>query len=124
MAGPTIDRERAPQVGSHAAWAMAVGGMVGGGAYTLAGVILGAAGAWAWLSLLLGAAVALVTVGSYERLTLSTGATTVPVALFARAGKRRRARALAWALLAVYILALAIYVLALLVDFELASDLF
>jgi amino acid transporter len=109
----TSGRERAPgariKIGQHAAWAMAVGGMIGGGVYTLAAVILGAAGCLAWLSLALGAAIALATVQSYARLTITTDSEAVPVSVFAQDGHRPLAGVLAWALLVVYILALAVY---------------
>ncbi len=105
--------ERAPKarkrIGEHAAWAMAVGGMIGGGIYTLAGVILGAAGPLAWLSLILGGLIALATVRSYARLTAATASEPVPVTVFAHAGRRGVATALAVLLIAVYVLALAVY---------------
>src|SRR5215203_4540293 len=99
--GPRVDNvapARPEKVGQHAAWAMAVGGMIGGGIYTLAGVLLGAAGSLAWVSLALGAVIALITVRSYARLTLAGGGDVVPVSLFAREGKRRLARVMAVAL--------------------------
>jgi amino acid transporter len=43
--------------------------MIGGGIYTLAGVILGVAGPFAWISLVLGSILALITVRSYFKLT-------------------------------------------------------
>ncbi len=97
------------RIGEHAAWAMAVGGMIGGGIYTLAGVILGAAGPLAGLSLILGGLIALATVRSYARLTATTASEPVPVTVFAHAGRRGVAAALALLLLAVYVLALAVY---------------
>jgi amino acid transporter len=106
--------ERAPRtprrIGEHAAWAMAVGGMIGGGIYTLAGVILGAAGPLAWLSLVLGGLIALATVKSYARLTAPGPGGPVPVNVIAIQGHRRAAAALAGLLIGVYILALAVYV--------------
>lgn len=103
---------RSPQphkVGGHAAWAMAVGGMIGGGIYTLAGVIVGIAGPWGWVSILLGALIALATVNSYAQLTRITGSSGVPLTIFLRDGKRPTAHVLAWVLLAVYVLSLAVY---------------
>lgn len=97
------------KVGRHAAWAMAVGGMIGGGIYTLAGVIVGIAGPWAWLSILLGALIALATVHSYGQLTSATGSSGIPLTIYLREGKRPLAHVLAWALLAVYVLSLAVY---------------
>lgn len=89
---------------------MAVGGMFGGGIYTLAGVILGAAGALAWVSLALGALIALATVRSYAQLTLETRNEAVPLAIVAHESSRSMAAVLAWCLLVVYILALAVYI--------------
>jgi len=38
------------QLSFQATWSMAVGGMVGGGIFSTLGVVVGIAGAWAWLS--------------------------------------------------------------------------
>jgi hypothetical protein len=38
------------KLGFNATWSMAVGGMVGGGIFSTLGVVIGIAGAWAWLS--------------------------------------------------------------------------
>jgi amino acid transporter len=88
---------------------MAVGGMIGGGIYTLAGVILGVAGPLAWLSLLLGCALALVTVHSYYSLTMRLKEEGVPITLLVRQGHPRRAVLVAWWLLFVYVLAMGVY---------------
>ncbi len=111
MASKVPERARRARVriGEHAAWAMAVGGMIGGGIYTLAGVILGAAGPLGWISLLLGGLIALATVRSYARLTAATPAEPVPVTVFAFARRRGVARTLAWLLIGVYVFALAVY---------------
>jgi amino acid transporter len=103
-----IDRERAERkVGSHAAWAMAVGGMIGGGIYTLSGVIVGTAGALGWVSLTLGAGIALATVRSYATLALPKGDETVPLTVVAQSGNG--AGLLGAYLLGVYVLAFAVY---------------
>jgi amino acid transporter len=93
----------------HSGWAMAVGGMIGGGIYTLAGVILGVAGPMAWLSLLLGCVLALVTVRSYYHLTMRLGKEGVPVTLLVRQGHPRRAVLVSWWLIFVYVLAMGVY---------------
>jgi amino acid transporter len=97
------------KIGWHAAWAMAVGGMIGGGIYTLAGVILGRAGPLAWLSLLLGSVIALVTVRSYIALTLEIAQDGVPVTLLVRQQRYRLASVLSWCLFVVYVLATGVY---------------
>ena len=83
--------------------------MVGGGMYVLAGVLVLVAGRLAWLSIVLGGAIALATVHSYGQLTAATRANGVPVTIFAREGQRRLAGVLGWWLVAVYVLALAVY---------------
>lgn len=66
----------------HSGWALAVGGMIGGGIYTLAGVILGVAGPLAWVSLLLGsnpmlpAALWPATANAFSFCLMSTSAPT------------------------------------------------
>ncbi len=88
---------------------MAVGGLIGGGIYTLAGVILGVAGPLAWLSLLLGCVLALVTVRSYYSLTMRLREEGVPVTLLVREGHPRRAVLVSWWLIFVYVLAVGVY---------------
>src|SRR5256885_7455088 len=90
----------------HTGWALAVGGMIGGGIYTLAGVILGVAGPLAWLSLFLGSILALVTVRSYFCLTLQLQQDGVPVTFLPKEGHPRLARLLSWWLVVVYVLAM------------------
>lgn len=93
----------------HAAWAMAVGGMIGGGIYTLAGVLLGLAGPLAGLSLLLGGLIAVATARSYLLLTVETRQEGAPIPLLIRKGRRTLASLVAWWLLIVYVLAMTVY---------------
>jgi amino acid transporter len=96
-------------MGFHATWAMAVGGMLGGGIYTLAGVVLGFGGPLAWISLLLGGLLAVATAQSYSRLTIELGDGAAPIDVLLREGRRHTAGLLSWGLLVVYVLALAVY---------------
>lgn len=41
-----------PKLNFNATWSMAVGGMVGGGLFSILGVVVGIAGVWTWLSFL------------------------------------------------------------------------
>ena len=91
-------------VGRHAAWAMAVGGMVGGGMFSLAGVLVAAAGPLSCISIVVAAAVALVTQRSYAK--LAHDSTAVPITNVSRKWLKH---ALAWWLVVVYVLALAVY---------------
>jgi amino acid transporter len=54
----------------NATWAMAVGGMVGGGIFSVLGVVIAAAGQWAWLSFVLAGGIALVSAYSYSQLSI------------------------------------------------------
>lgn len=54
----------------NATWAMAVGGMVGGGIFSVLGVIIEYAGQWAWLSFLTAGIIALVSAHSYSQLSI------------------------------------------------------
>lgn len=98
-----------PRMGWQATWAMAVGGMIGGGIYTLAGVVFAHAGGWAWLSLLAGGAVAVITAISYARLLRASGRGGIPVSLLDDLGRRHAAGIAAWSLLVLYVITTAVY---------------
>ena len=83
--------------------------MIGGGIYTLAGVILGVAGPLAWISLVLGSVLALITVRSYFILTRKIDAGGVPVTYLVQKRHRNLAGVLAWWLILVYVLAIGVY---------------
>ena len=59
------------KMGFNATWAMAVGGMVGGGIFSVLGVVVSVAGKWAWLSFVIGGLIALATAHSYTRLSVA-----------------------------------------------------
>ena len=56
-------------IGPVRAWALAAGGMVGGGIYISLGVVIEAAGAWAWLSFAIAGLAALISAYSYGKLS-------------------------------------------------------
>jgi amino acid transporter len=56
------------KLGFNATWSMAVGGMVGGGIFSTLGVVVGIAGAWAWLSFAAAGLIALAAGYSYVKL--------------------------------------------------------
>lgn len=62
---------------------------VGGGIFLVLGVVIGLAGAWAWLSLLLVGVVALLAASSYVRLSTTWGRGGGALRLSARAQPRR-----------------------------------
>jgi len=60
--------QQSEKMGFGATWAMAVGGMVGGGIFSVLGVVIETAGAWAWLSFVMAGVIALATGHSYVAL--------------------------------------------------------
>lgn len=54
----------------NATWAMAVGGMIGGGIFSVLGVIISYAGKWAWLSFLIAGLISLISAHSYSQLSI------------------------------------------------------
>jgi amino acid transporter len=65
------------KLGFKATWSMAVGGMVGGGIFSKLGgqryVVVGIAGAWAWLSFAAAGLIALAAGYSYVKLATHYG---------------------------------------------------
>lgn len=93
----------------NASFAMAVGGMVGGGIFSVLGVVVAAAGEWAWLSFVIAAGIALLTASSYVALTGCYRDGGGVFTCLQEAGKRRSARVLSWLLVAGYVLTMALY---------------
>lgn len=98
-----------PAIGWHAAWALAIGGMIGGGIYTLAGVILSFSGPLASVSLTVGGLLAMLTARSYLALAAQVGEGAVPLELFMRQERTQLAGIASWGLVVFYVFALAVY---------------
>jgi amino acid transporter len=88
---------------------MAVGGMVGGGIFSVLGLTVDFAGHLAFASFLVGGALALITARSYARLTVVTGEGGGPFAYLRHADDPRAAAWLSWLLIAGYVFTLAVY---------------
>ncbi len=65
--------ESQSKLGFNGTWAMAVGGMVGGGIFSTLGVVIAIAGAWAWLSFAAAGLIALAAGYSYVKLAVRFG---------------------------------------------------
>jgi amino acid transporter len=91
----------------NATFTMAVGGMVGGGIFSVLGVVVHEAGAWAAASFVLAGAVALVTAHSYVALSRNAGDGGALTVL--REGYRPGALLLSWLLVAGYVLTIGVY---------------
>ncbi len=88
---------------------MAVGGMIGGGIFSTLGVVVAAAGKWAWLSFAIGGLIALATGHSYVVLTTAIDKPGGSYQFLRELGYRRLARASAWVLTLGYILTVSVY---------------
>ena len=96
-------------LGFAAVWAIAVGGMVGGGIFSTLGVVISSAGHWAALSFVLGGLVAYATGHSLAALTIEKDEAG-GIYTFLRDMKfKHLAKWSAWVLLAGYVLTCAVY---------------
>ncbi|MGB3796646.1 MAG: APC family permease [Alteraurantiacibacter sp.] len=93
----------------NAAFAMAVGGMIGGGIFATMGVVISVAGKWAWASFLIGGIIALATAHSYSCLTRQLDKAGGAFAYLHDLGHDGIARMVAWALMLGYTLTVAVY---------------
>ncbi len=105
----TKDRRRPATLGFNAAWAMAVGGMIGGGIFATLGVVISVAGKYAWLSFVIGGTIALATGYSYARLTQRLDRAGGAFAFLCDLGHPRAASITAWMLLFGYTLTVSVY---------------
>jgi amino acid transporter len=88
---------------------MAVGGMIGGGIFSVLGVTIDLAGHLAFAAFLLGAAVATLTARAYARLALHSGRSGGPFSYLRDEGHDQAAAWVAWLLIAGYVFALSVY---------------
>ncbi|MBB3035172.1 APC family permease [Alteriqipengyuania lutimaris] len=105
----TEKRSADGQLGLAAVWAIAVGGMVGGGIFSTLGVVIANAGHWATLSFVLGGMVAYATGHSLAALTVDKDEAGGVYSFLRDLGFTRLARGSAWVLLAGYVLTCAVY---------------
>lgn len=84
--------------------ALAIGGMVGGGIYVALGVVVEAAGEWAWLSFLIAGIVAVTTAHAYAALSNHFGAGGGAFEFLEEMDRRGAAGSLSWVLLTAYTL--------------------
>lgn len=88
---------------------MAVGGMVGGGIFSTLGVVIGIAGAWAWLSFLAAGLVALCAGYSYVRLAEHYDEGGGAFTFLREIHREGFAGSLSWVLIVGYVLTNAVY---------------
>ncbi len=93
----------------NATWSMAVGGMVGGGIFSVLGVIIGIAGQWAWLSFVLAGLIALVSAFSYSQLSVKYKKSGGAFTFLNEINHQGLAGSLSWILITGYILTISVY---------------
>ncbi len=96
-------------MGFNATWAMAVGGMVGGGIFSVLGVVVSLTGSWAWLSFVLAGAIALLTGLSYVGLARRYGEGGGAFTFLREMDRDNLAGGLSWVLLGGYVLTMSVY---------------
>ena len=109
MNTPVKPSKHGHALGLGGAWAMAVGGMIGGGIFSTLGVVISVAGEWAWLSFLIGGAIALASGHSYSALTRQLDEPGGSYSYLRSLGQRRAARYVVWLLIAGYTLTVSVY---------------
>ena len=93
----------------NATWSMAVGGMVGGGIFSVLGVIIQSAGQWAWLSFVIAGIIALMSAHSYSQLSIKFNEGGGAFTFLREINHRGFAGSLSWILILGYILTLSVY---------------
>lgn len=88
---------------------MAVGGMVGGGIFSVLGVVIALAGPWAWASFLIAGCVALLAALSYVALSTTWGQDGGSYGYLKHLGHLSAAGNLSWILISGYVLTMAVY---------------
>ena len=97
------------KMGFNATWSMAVGGMVGGGIFSVLGVIIHTAGQWAWLSFVLAGLIALISAHSYSALSLKYQKSGGAFTFLNEINHEGLAGSLSWVLIMGYILTISVY---------------
>ncbi len=97
------------KLGFNQTWSMAVGGMVGGGIFSTLGVVVGIAGAWAWLSFVAAGLIALTAGYSYVKLTGFYGEGGGAFTFLRKINAVGFAGSLSWVLIIGYVLTNAVY---------------
>lgn len=100
---------KATKLGLNAAWAMAVGGMIGGGMFATLGLMLNVAGQSAWMSFIAAGLLAYATGHSYAQLTTSWDVGGGLYRFLERLDRPSAATVAVIALIAAYVLSTAVY---------------
>lgn len=101
--------EEKERMSFNATWSMAVGGMVGGGIFSVLGVIISTAGEWAWLSFVVAGIIALISAHSYSQLSIKYKEGGGAFTFLREINHKGLAGSLSWVLILGYILTISVY---------------
>lgn len=93
----------------NATWSMAVGGMVGGGIFSVMGLIVQIAGQWAWLSFLISGVIGFISAWSYCHMAIKFKESGGAFTYLRKMDRKGFAGSLAWVLILGYILSVSVY---------------
>lgn len=96
-------------MGLNATFCMAVGGMVGGGIFSVLGVVVQLAGPLAWLAFVFAGLIALATAFSYSHLTTAFGKGGGAFGFLRALGLSSWGASISWVLILGYVLTMAVY---------------
>ncbi|MCB9049390.1 MAG: amino acid permease [Lewinellaceae bacterium] len=101
--------QQTKKMGFNATWSMAVGGMVGGGIFSVLGVVIHTAGQWAWASFLIAGLIALASAHSYSQLSLKYEKSGGAFVFLSEINHEGFAGSLSWVLILGYVLTISVY---------------
>ncbi len=104
-----MSEESGDKLGLNASWSMAVGGMIGGGIFSVLGVVILISGQWAWLSFCIAGIIALSTAHSYALLAEKYPERGGAFVYLRRSNHKEMAGNLSWILIVGYILTISVY---------------
>lgn len=100
------------QLSPIAVWALAAGGMVGGGIYTVLGVVIAVAGEWSWLSFLIIGILAITSAYSYVFLANMFNENGGAFAFLEKVKDKNLAGNISWLLILGYVFTISVYAFA------------
>lgn len=101
--------ESSSKLSPIAVWALAAGGMVGGGIYTVLGVVIAVSAQWTWLAFILTGLIAIPSAYSYVFLTNKFHEEGGAFVFLEKVNDKKMAGNLSWLLIIGYILTISVY---------------
>ena len=106
-----MSENSATKLSPIAVWALAAGGMVGGGIYTVLGVVIAVSAQWAWLAFLIIGLLALSSAYSYVFLANKFDEGGGAFAFLEEVNDKKMAGNISWLLIIGYVFTISVYAL-------------